>query len=793
MVLLFTANGMAESAAGSIAGILKDPSGAVVPGGRITVRNLESGQTRTALSDRQGSFALEGLPAGRYNVTAAATGFEASTREEVVVAAGRKTTVGFALAMGESKTVVEVTGPAVAIGEDAVVQARARTNDTASLLRDVPGLSLAGGGGISSLPVIHGLADDRVNVLVNGMTIVSACANHMNPATSYLSPASVGSVNVMAGIPPVSQGGDSIGGTIVLDSAVPPFAGGGKSVMTHGGISAFHRTGGVVNGGNAWLSTSTENFRVGYTGSYVNANDYKNGAGAMVKSTFYETQNHALDLGARRSNHLMTLDLGYQRIPQQGFANARMDMTRNDAKSVNLRYGGGFSWGELDARVYYGNTRHEMNILRDKVPGMNMPMETRGANLGYAVQAEIPLSGRDTLRVGNELRRFTLNDWWPPVMNMVGSMGPDTLWNVRDGRRNRFGTYAEWETRRGRKWTGLIGVRNELVRMNTGNIVGYNASTTTTGSSAYAADAADFNALDHARQDVNFDLTALARYVPRTGMILEFGYARKTRSPGIYERYLWVKRSAMSVQMNGWFGDGNGYAGNLNLNPEVANNFSGTVGWRGAAKDGWEFKITPYYTRVQDYIDVDRCPVIADGSNGCTAARLNATSGFVTLQFANHAARLYGADVSWRAPLGSNTGLGRLALVGVFGYVRGENLDNRGNLYQIMPVNGRVGLEHLRGNWSNALDFQAVDAKRDVQAVRNELATPGYALVNLRSSYRWKLTEAASLRLDVGFDNLTNRNYALPMGGRYWIGDKMGKTQLPAMGRSLFSGLTFQF
>jgi hypothetical protein len=180
-----------------------------------------------------------------------------------------------------------------------------------------------------------------------------------------------------------------------------------------------------------------------------------------------------------------------------------------------------------------------------------------------------------------------------------------------------------------------------------------------------------------------------------------------TRSPGIYERYLWVKRSAMSVNMNGWFGDGNGY----------------------------------------------------------TAARFAATSGFVTLEFANHAARLYGVDASWRAPLRGNAGLGRFALLDVFGYVRGENLDNGGNLYQIMPVNGLVGLEHRRGNWSSALDFQAVDAKGHVQAVRNELATPGYALLNLRTSYQWKLIEGAGVRLDAGIDNLANRSYVLPLGG----------------------------
>ena len=98
--------------------------------------------------------------------------------------------------------------------------------------------------------------------------------------------------------------------------------------------------------------------------------------------------------------------------------------------------------------------------------------------------------------------------------------------------------------------------------------------------------------------------------------------------------------------------------------------------------------------------------------------------------------------------------------------MRGDNLDAGGGLYQIMPVNGMVSLEHRRGDWSNMFDLQAVDAKE---------------------------TEGAGVRLDAGVDNLANRNCALPLGGRYWIGDKAGKTQVPAMGRSVFSGLTFEF
>ena len=137
--------------------------------------------------------------------------------------------------------------------------------------------------------------------------------------------------------------------------------------------------------------------------------------------------------------------------------------------------------------------------------------------------------------------------------------------------------------------------------------------------------------------------------------------------------------------------------------------------------------------------------------------------------------------------------MGNFALSGVLAYVRGTNLDTGDNLYHMMPINAKLTLEHTRGDWSSAFSFQAVDAKKDLQQVRNELGSAGYALLNVRSGYQWYLNEKASLRLDGGVDNLANRNYVLPLGGRYWIGDKTGFSAVPGMGRSVYGGLTFKF
>ena len=88
-------------------------------------------------------------------------------------------------------------------------QSRVNTNNTAAMLLNIPGVSMYTNGGISGLPSIHGLADDRVAVSVDGMPLLSSCPNHMNSPLSYISPSNVGAIKVITGLSPVSAGGGS--------------------------------------------------------------------------------------------------------------------------------------------------------------------------------------------------------------------------------------------------------------------------------------------------------------------------------------------------------------------------------------------------------------------------------------------------------------------------------------------------------------------------------------------------------------------------------------------------------
>ncbi len=668
-----------------------------------------------------------------------------------------------------------VTAPSEKAGES-MVSKRLKSSDTAALLNGTPGVALAAGGGVSSLPVIHGMADDRVLTYVDGMCLTSACANHMNPPLSYIASASVSSIGVKAGVTPVSYGGDNIGGIILVASDQPVFAYAGEGLKESGSVSTYYRsinhsTGAAFSGAIAGTNVS-----FGVTGSIDHANNYKDGHGKTVTSSYYESRNLGASLAVKGDNSLLTLKAGHQLIPEQGFVNQQMDMVENNASFINAAYQKSFGWGKVDAKAYWQNTHHEMNVGRDKLTfpmPMIMPMKTNGRDIGYSLKTEIPFAEKNILRLGNEFHRFTLDDWWPPVAGTEPGMAPDTFQSINNGNRERYSFFTEWESKLSKQVTTVLGVRNEQVRMDTGDVHGY--------SKMYRVDAKAFNEQDHARSDSNWDITALARFEPSETGAYEVGYARKTRSPNLYERYAWSGMWMTSGMIN-WFGDGNYYVGNQNLSPEVAHILSISAEWHDIARKSWELKVTPYLTYVNDYIGVN---VIGTKTYG--------ESTFNQLQFINHDARIYGLDISGKLALWDNSALGSGQLRGSVGYVHGKDLNTGSSLYHIMPLNSFLSLEQRIAGWTNGVELQLVGRKSDTDPLRFEPETAAYALVNLRTAYQFK-----NLRLDLGVTNLFDKFYYLPLGGvnfdNYMASDWMGKIEpLAGQGRSFTVSVTQTF
>ena len=116
-VLLFVCSTalLAQTPTGSISGLVKDPSGAVIAGASATATSLATGTTRSVTTDSQGYFLIPNLLPGNYKVQITYSGFNEYVLESVPVEVGQTARVAAALVVGAASTQVEVAAQAVAI------------------------------------------------------------------------------------------------------------------------------------------------------------------------------------------------------------------------------------------------------------------------------------------------------------------------------------------------------------------------------------------------------------------------------------------------------------------------------------------------------------------------------------------------------------------------------------------------------------------------------------------------------------------------------------------------------
>lgn len=99
---------------GSITGSVKDATGAIVPNANVTITNVEQGFSRDVTSNASGDYLVSGLPAGHYNITAKAAGFQQYQIKDLVLRVSEKARADVTLNLGQVSTEVTVAGENVA-------------------------------------------------------------------------------------------------------------------------------------------------------------------------------------------------------------------------------------------------------------------------------------------------------------------------------------------------------------------------------------------------------------------------------------------------------------------------------------------------------------------------------------------------------------------------------------------------------------------------------------------------------------------------------------------------------
>ena len=632
-----------------------------------------------------------------------------------------------------------------------------RHADTAAMVRHFPGAAIVRNGSQTGILQLRGLSGDRVAVRVDGMTITPACPNHMDPPLHYAHPSGGDRIELMAGISPVSAGGDHIGGSLSVKSARPEFSGDG-SILTKGKLGASFLGNQDATLLKAALSAAGENTFLQYRGSAATADDLRY-PGGTVSASGYDTTSHDLTGAWRTASGFIAVDVGLSATRDSGTPALPMDMIKDDAWHLGLSHNETFGWGMLENRLYVHDIDHLMDnfTLRRVMPGA-MAMESPAASRDYGWRGTVTLPmGENKLRAGIDLHRNEFEAEQVAVSGMMAGARRDTF---HDNRRSRYGAYVEWEQKHSAAWSSRYGLRGDVVTSDAGEV-----SNQIMNMGAIKTDAENFNSSDRSFTDILPAATAALRFEPDAQTGIELAVALKSRAPSLVERYLWTPLNASAG-----LADGRTYLGNLGLDPETSLQVALAITREG---ESWHAGITPFYQSVDDYIQ------------GMPVNRM--ANGQPVLQYDNiDRAELYGFELSggWRIDE-------HFSLDGTISHVRGRNKETGDDLYRIAPLHGMFDLAYEHASWEAHLEWIWADSQNRVSDLQNESSTPGYGILNLRVAK----TFADSVRVEVGVENLLDKRYADHLGGvnRVAGGDLLVGQRIPSAARFAYVSLDWEF
>lgn len=244
VILLSSVPIFAQFEAGSVLGIVKDSSGAVIPNAQVEIKSLSTNTTRATVSDSSGEWNIPALEPGRYSATIKQSGLRDEVRTfELVV--GQKLRLDVVMSIGTATETVTVNASGEMLETTTSDLSNVRTNQQVidlplnsrnftQLVQLAPGVNNKGNGTNStnggytagrgtSGSVVNGNPSDVGIYLFDGIQSVDADAN------------------VLLFYPPV----DAIQEFKVQTSAAPAAFGGGPSIINvtyRSGTSAYHGT-----------------------------------------------------------------------------------------------------------------------------------------------------------------------------------------------------------------------------------------------------------------------------------------------------------------------------------------------------------------------------------------------------------------------------------------------------------------------------------------------------------------------------------------------------------------------
>lgn len=665
-------------------------------------------------------------------------------------------TLAFAQEAKKQSETIFVTAPRPSLPSQNEVDGAKPNNDgaydAASILDNAAGAAVIKNGTQTGIIQLRGLSQDRVKVVVDGVEINPACPNHMDPPLHYVEPHQIDQIAIIAGVTSVVNGGDSIGGTVIVNTKPPKFSQSGENEF---GGNLFGKYVGANNGyeGSAEINLGLETAAFSISTAKQKGEELKF-KGGKASDTGFEIRSNKVEGAIKFGPQIIGLQLGLKQSRNVGTPSLAMDMAIDDASSAILSLSGDYPIGKINARIFENDIDHVMDNYSNRIytpaaSRMRAPATSR--DYGFALGNEAKVFG-GMLRIGIDGHQNIFNVY---SQNISNNMKSDLF---KNSKRNRIGIYTEFDHMIGQNLRTVLGARYENIESNSGNIENIMMAGLNPARLA-------FNALDKKKIDKNWDITASGRYKVNDILSLELAAAQKTRSPSLVERYIWTPSATYGAA------DGRNYIGNVDLKPEVSHQIS----LLGDVSIGLlRIKQSVFFNKVDDFIQGVAISAAPDA----------------TLKFANINAELSGAETTISYIISDN-----LRLDGNISYVRGKNTSSDENLYRIAPLNGNFALTYDLGKVELIGEAKFAAKQNKVSKYNNEAQSPAWSILNLRG--RYNLNDET--RITFGVENVFDKYYYDHLSGFNRVnnaalgGDLAMGVHVPNPGRFGYIGVNYSF
>ena len=228
----------------TLVGLVRDNSGAVIPGANVVATHEGTGVAREGVSDANGEFVLAALPNGPYTVRIELSGFKTISQRGIQLGAGQNVRQTFTLEVGAMSETVTVTGEAPLIqtsmsvqsdslGAQEVTELPVNRRNLTNLIGLTAGVVVTGTGaaGGSGGVQMNGVASGGTGITVDGTEANSNPEGRSltqygsENQISVMSLDSIAEVQIVKGVLPAEYGG---------------VAGGQINVISRSGTNVFH-------------------------------------------------------------------------------------------------------------------------------------------------------------------------------------------------------------------------------------------------------------------------------------------------------------------------------------------------------------------------------------------------------------------------------------------------------------------------------------------------------------------------------------------------------------------------